>query len=98
MTNERELTVDVASELDIVEDVLAILSVLDFSQIESITYWDYVVTVDPIEYRVYIEFYTEEVVSLYIPIERVGILQKELEDHLALLEGLQRTDHILLPE
>jgi hypothetical protein len=95
MTDERELTVDVASELDIVEDVLAILTVLDFSQVDGTTYGDFEVEVDAIEYRIYLE---NEDHVLYIPIERVGILQKELEDHRALLEGLQRTDHILLPE
>lgn len=95
MTNERELTVDLATELGIVEDVLAILQVLDFSQVEGTTYGDLEVVVDALAYRIYLE---KDDDSLYIPIEFLGLLQKELEDYLATLEGLQRTDHIILPE
>lgn len=87
MTHERELTVEVASELNIVDDVLAILGVLDFSQIESTTYDRYTVTVDSAVYRVYVEY---EDHSLYIPIEQVGILQKRLEDHRTLTEYFQQ--------
>jgi hypothetical protein len=89
MTNERELTVELASELNIVTDVIDILGVLDFSQTESTTYNQYTVTVDSVAYRIYIEY---EDHSLYIPIEMVSILNKHLEDHRTLAEFFQQPE------
>lgn len=83
---EQVLTVESAIEYGLVDDVLEILQGFDFASEFPYTVKDkYTVTLDEVEYRVYIT--SDELdVDLYVPVEYLGITKRFLEHAQQLLK------------